>query len=178
MGHLRTKLARRATRHPRPHRPTALSHARTADDRSSKDSRVSKSAKVVLVAFRPRRLLSHQSFHVTSDTHPLGVFQQQVAQRSTHLSSADAEVFAISRGTLEVPVNYLAEETMALVRSNFEFIRVVRAFPAPLCEKCNEPMGVNGAYTPNVYGRLAIKHEYLCRECGTELVVWRSKAFD
>jgi hypothetical protein len=74
-------------------------------------------------------------------------------------------------------VNCRGEEVvMHLVRSDFEFIRVVKAFPAPLCERCNEPMGLNGEYTPTVDGKMAIKREYQCRQCGAELSVRRSKA--
>lgn len=66
---------------------------------------------------------------------------------------------------------------MALTRSDFEFIRVVKVFPAPLCGACNEPMGLSGEYTPTVYGKMVCKREYQCRRCGAELAVQRSKAF-
>ena len=65
---------------------------------------------------------------------------------------------------------------MALTRSDFEVIRVVKVFPAPLCEACNEPMGLRVEYTPTVYEKLAFKREYQCSLCGGELAVRRSKA--
>jgi hypothetical protein len=66
---------------------------------------------------------------------------------------------------------------MGLVQSDFEFIRLMRGFPAPLCEPCNQPMGLKGEYTPTVHGKMTLRREYQCRLCGAALTVQRSKAF-
>jgi hypothetical protein len=47
-------------------------------------------------------------------------------------------------------------------------------FPAPLCEACNAPMGLNGEYSPTVYGKMSPRREYQCRMCGTGKIVRRT----
>jgi hypothetical protein len=41
----------------------------------------------------------------------------------------------------------------------------VPLFPAPLCDACNVPMGLNGEYTPTVNGRMSSIREYQCKMC-------------
>lgn len=63
---------------------------------------------------------------------------------------------------------------MHLVRSDFEFRSRVMPFPAPLCELCNEPMGLNGEYSPTVHGKMSLLREYQCKMCGAAMMVRRS----
>jgi hypothetical protein len=49
----------------------------------------------------------------------------------------------------------------------------IRPFPAPMCERCNEPMALNGEYTPTVHCKMTIKREYQCRMCGSARMVRR-----
>jgi hypothetical protein len=56
-----------------------------------------------------------------------------------------------------------------------EVFRIARTapFPAPLCEQCNEPMGLNGEYSPTVYGKMAPRREFQCRMCGAGKMIPR-----
>ena len=65
---------------------------------------------------------------------------------------------------------------MRLLPDNFSpRVRVmpfrVVPFPAPLCDLCNEPMGLNGEYTPTVNGRMSALREYQCKSCGAGKMV-------
>jgi hypothetical protein len=45
------------------------------------------------------------------------------------------------------------------------------SFPAPLCDACNEPMGLNGEYTPTINGKVSALREYQCKMCGAGKLV-------
>ena len=47
----------------------------------------------------------------------------------------------------------------------------VMPFPAPLCDACNEPMGLNGEYAPTVNGKMSSIREYQCKICGAGKMV-------
>jgi hypothetical protein len=68
---------------------------------------------------------------------------------------------------------------MGLVWSNFEFIRAVEVFPAPLCALCNQAMGLKAECEPTIDGEeTAPPRHYQCRTCGAELRVRRSRRCD
>ena len=50
----------------------------------------------------------------------------------------------------------------------------VTPYPAPVCESCNEPMGLNGEYTPTVGGKMSLLREYQCRMCGEHRMIRRT----
>jgi hypothetical protein len=64
---------------------------------------------------------------------------------------------------------------MHLVRPDQVFASLrTSPFPAPLCEACNEPMKLNGEYTPTEHGKLIIRREYQCFTCGKGMLVRRT----
>jgi hypothetical protein len=54
----------------------------------------------------------------------------------------------------------------------------VRPYPAPVCEPCNEPMGLNGEYTPTMHGKMSLLREYRCRMCGAHRMIRRTPRED
>jgi hypothetical protein len=60
---------------------------------------------------------------------------------------------------------------MHLAPDNFRPRIRVMPFPAPLCEACNEAMGLNGEYTPTVNGKMSAVREYQCKSCGAGKMV-------
>jgi hypothetical protein len=50
----------------------------------------------------------------------------------------------------------------------------VAPYPAPICDACNAPMGLNGESTPTVGGKMSLLREYQCRMCGEHRMIRRT----